>query len=313
MKRTAKAFAPAAISSFFEICDHDRAGKPLEDPKSAGARGGGFGLKLGVLTEVTVYLAKHNHINVSINGTSALEAITTQAVTQKLLNTVKDTYDVFVDHKIDVPVGAGFGTSAGGALTAGLALKEALELPLTCNQIGQIAHVTELECKTGLGTVTPLTWGGSCILVLEPGAPGIGKLDRLPLNPDFTFVIGIVGNTFSKSVLSSPQQRPIINLWGRKTLKSILSDPTIENFLRCCWQFSQKTGFATEKVKQLVHLAVKSGAVGAAQNMIGEVVHALVFEEDAARVKEAFKQVLPEQNIIVSKLDSEGVRLIGSK
>jgi len=313
LNRSAKAFAPAAISSFFEICDLTSDGKPMDDLRRVGSRGGGFGLQQGVLTEVTVCPAQHSLINVSINGIAAPEAQTTQAVVQKLLNTVGDPYEVFVNHKIDVPVGVGFGTSAGGALTACLAFKEALDLPLTYNQIGGIAHVADIECKTGLGTVTPLTWGGSCILVLEPGAPGIGMVDRIPINPNYTLVIGIVGNSFSKSVLSSPQRRPLINLWGRKTLKAILSEPSIENFLTCCWQFSQETGFATEKVKQLVQLAEKAGAIGAAQNMIGEVVHALVPEEDVASVKEAFRDVLPEQNVIVSKLDFEGARLVDVK
>ena len=52
MKKTAKAFAPAAISSFFEICDqkinenHNDIGL-----QHLGSRGGGFGLQKGVLTE----------------------------------------------------------------------------------------------------------------------------------------------------------------------------------------------------------------------------------------------------------------------
>ena len=57
--------------------------------------------------------------------------------------------------------------------------------------------------------------------------------------------------------------------------------PILENFLDCCWDFSEKAGFATENIRQLVKLAKKAGAVGAAQNMIGEAVHAVVLEENA--------------------------------
>ena len=57
MVKTAQAFAPAAISSFFEI--HDTEGnKPITDLEKVGARGGGFGLQKGVLTQVTVEEAK---------------------------------------------------------------------------------------------------------------------------------------------------------------------------------------------------------------------------------------------------------------
>ncbi len=310
MSKTAKAFAPAAISSFFEICDQTSDGKPITDTSMVGARGGGFGLQKGVLTKLTVSSAKTSRICVSINGNEAPGAQTTTVVLQELLKKTKGAYDVFVDHKIEVPIGAGFGTSAGGALTAGLAFAEALQLPLTYNQIGKIAHAADIQCNTGLGTVTPLTFGGSCILVLEPGAPGIGVVDRIPLSPNYVIVAGIAGTSLNKSALSSPKMRPEINRWGKKTLQAILAKPSVENFLDCCWQFAQKTGFATEKVTQLVHLAKKAGAVGAAQNMIGEVVHALVAQEKAAEVAEAFKQVLPKESIFVSKLDFQGARLV---
>jgi len=49
--RTAKAFSPAGISSFFEICDVTADGKPILNPNKVGARGGGFAMEIGVLTE----------------------------------------------------------------------------------------------------------------------------------------------------------------------------------------------------------------------------------------------------------------------
>jgi pantoate kinase len=308
--KASKAFAPAAISSFFEICDQTSSGNPITDNANVGARGGGFGLQKGVLTEVKVSPSETSRIHISINAKAAPEAKTTKTVLQALLTKAEGDYEIFVDHTIKVPVGVGFGTSAGGALTAGLALAKALKLPLTYNQIGRIAHNADVECKTGLGTVTPLTFGGSCILVLEPGAPGIGRVDRILVNPNYVIVAGIVRETSTKSVLSDPKKRLEVNYHGKKTLEAILAEPSVENFIACCWEFAQKTGFATEKVKQLVQLAEKAGAVGAAQNMIGEVVHALVTQEKAANVAEAFKQVLPKQNVFVSKLDFEGARLV---
>ena len=58
-------------------------------------------------------------------------------------------------------------------------------------------------------------------------------------------------------------------------------------------------------------MAKKAGAVGAAQNMIGEAVHAVVLEENVEDVAEAFKQVLPSEKVIVSKIDFQGARLVG--
>jgi len=308
-KATAKAFSPAGISSFFEICDRTDDGTPIADLERVGARGGGFGIQKGVLTEVSVTEAKANSIRVFINGKLAPEAETTRAVSQMLLSKSGKFYNVVVNHKVDIPIGAGFGSSAAGALTAGLALSKALELPFTYNQIGRMAHVAEVQCKTGLGTVGPLMLGG-CILTVEPGAPGISVIDRIPLSDDYMIVAGVFGSTPTKQVLASAEKRREVNRYGRKTLEAILAEPNMENFMACCLDFAEKAGFMTARVRHLVKLAEKAGAVGAAQNMVGEAVHALAFEENAGNIAEAFKQVLPNEKILVAKIDFQGARLI---
>ena len=310
MKLTARAFAPGAISSFFEIHDTTAVGTPITDLERVGARGGGFGLERGVHTKVTAEESAVNNIQVFINLHPTSEAKTTENVIQRLLNQTGKNYRVTVEHQIDVPVGMGFGTSAGGALTAGLALREALALPLTYNQIGKIAHISEIQCQTGLGTVSALTVGGGLILVTEPGAPGICQIDRIPISPDYVIVAGFYNIKLPKTVLSSPERKVQINRYGKKTLMQILAEPSLENFLASCWNFAQKAGFATENVRQLVQLAKKAGAVGATQNMVGEAVHAAVLEENALSVVEAFKQVLPNEKIITTKIDFQGARLV---
>ena len=313
MVKTASAFAPAAISSFFKIYDTER-NKPIIDLEKVGAVGGGFGLQKGILTQVTIEESKSSGIIVIINNKPAPEAKTTKMVAETLLRNQKKSYNIVVNHKIEVPIGTGFGTSAGGALTTGLAIKEALDLPLTCNQIGKIAHIAEIKCQTGLGTVSSLSSTGGCALVVEPGAPGICQIDRIPLTDDYVIVAGFTqSKTPNKTVLADPKKRLQINSYGEKTLDSILSEPSLENFLDCCWDFSEKAGFATKKVCQLVKLSEKAGAVGAAQNMIGEAVHALVRKENMDQVAEAFKHVLPTEKVLVSEIDFQGARLIGNE
>jgi len=311
VKLTAKAFAPGAISSFFEIHDTIADGKPITDLERVGARGGGFGLQRGVHTKVTVEEAAANRVQVFINSKPTIEAKTTENVVQTMLNYTRKKFRVTVKHKVDVPIGMGFGTSAGGALTAGLALREALALPLTGNQVGKIAHVSEIQCQTGLGTVGSLTVGGGLILVTEPGAPGICQIDRIPVSPDYVIVAGFYDSRIPKTVLSSPERKAQINRYGKKALQQILAEPTLENFLASCWDFAQKAGFATDNVRKLVRLAEKAGAVGATQNMIGEAVHAVVLEENAGSVAEAFKQLLPNEKILTAKIDFQGARLVG--
>jgi pantoate kinase len=224
-----------------------------------------------------------------------------------LLRKVDEAYSVTVKHKVDVPIGAGFGSSGAGALTTALALSRALDLNLTYNQLGRLAHVAEVQCKTGLGTVGPLMLGG-CVLTIKPGSPGIALLDRIPISTDYVVVDGPAS---TKKILSSPEKRLQVNKYGRKTLEDILSEPSLENFLACCLDFAEKTCFLTERLRDLVRLAEKAGAIGAAQNMVGEAVHALTTTEDAEKVVQAFKQVLPHQKIIKARVDTQGARLLG--
>ena len=304
-----RAFSPAGISSFFEICDSTASGTPIRNLEQVGSRGGGFGIKKGVLTEVIVSEAKTTCISVFSNDKIAPEAKTTRTVAQILLEKTNVPFKVTVKHKVDIPIGAGFGSSAAGALTTGLALSKALELPLTYNQIGRIAHVSEVRCKTGLGTVGPLMIGG-CVLVVEPGAPEIGVIDRIPISDNYVIVAGVLDSIPTEQVLTSPEKRRRANLWGRKTLDEILAEPSIENFMNSCLNFAEKAGFMTSRVKQLVKLAKKAGAVGVAQNMVGEAVHVLVLEENAENITEAFKKVLPNKKIFTARIDFQGARLV---
>ncbi|MEM3616947.1 MAG: hypothetical protein QXJ31_03430 [Candidatus Bathyarchaeia archaeon] len=309
--KTAKAFSPAGISSFFEICDTMPNGIPIIDLERVGARGGGFGIKTGITTEVRISDATQNSVKIFINGQKAPEAETTRTVVEMLLKRADGCYDVEVRHWVDVPIGAGFGTSAGGALTAALALSKALGLNLTINQLGKIAHIVEIKCKTGLGTVAPLTIGGGCVITVEPGAPGKAIIDHIPISEDYVIVAGVFGPIPTKEVLSSPEKRLAVNRWGRLTLEKILAEPSLENFLACCREFAEKTGFATERIRKLFKAADEAGAIGAAQNMVGEAVHALTTSENAEKVAQAFKRVLPEERVLVANIELYGARLLG--
>jgi pantoate kinase len=308
MPKRATAFSPAGISSFFEICDRTPDGKLIADPERVGARGGGFSPDKGVTTEVIVTEAEENYVQVVINGENCPEAATTKTVVEMLTSNVSENYAITVIHQVNVPVGAGFGSSAAGALGAALALSKALGLNLTYNQLGRIAHVAEVKCKTGLGTVGPLLFGG-CGLTLEPGAPEIARLDRIPVSSDHRLVVGTFRPYPTKELLSSQESREIINEWGRKTLKRILADPSLETFMDACKDFAVGTGFVTDRVQKLMKLAEKAGAVGAAQNMLGEAVHAVVTVEKMDYVYDAFRTILPEEKIITAKIDSQGARI----
>ncbi len=309
MAKRARAFSPAGISSFFEICDQTPDGKILSDPLDIGARGGGFVIGKGVLTQVSLGEAKEKQICVFINGKRWMEAQTTRTVVEILLKQVPETYHVTVRHQVKVPIEAGFGSSAAGALGTALAVSKALKLNLTYNQLGRIAHIAEVSCQTGLGTVGPLMLGG-CIITTEPGAPGFASIDRIPVSSDHRIVAGTYEPFPTKKILSSKEKRKTINKWGRRTLENILADPSLENFMQTCKKFAVETHLVTSRTGKLIELVEKSGAIGAAQNMVGEAVHALVTLDKVEDVVQAFKKVMPSEKILVTKIDLQGARLL---
>lgn len=309
MVKRAKAFSPAGISSFFQICDTEPDGKPITNLERVGARGGGFGLKKGVLTEVSVAKSKTKRVKIFINGRQAPEAETTRTVVDMLLEKVAQPCNVEVKHRVEVPISAGFGTSAAGAVGTALALCKAMNLRLTYREIGRIAHVAEVKCKTGLGTVSGILSGG-CVLVLEPGAPDHGSVDRIPITTDYHIVSGVFQPRLTSEFLMSTKKRAIINEIGQKTMKSILAEPSLENFMHSCKEFALKTGLATKRVKKLMTAAEKAGAIGAAQNMLGEAVHALVMRDKVKSVVEAFERVLPPDKIVVAEVSLQGAQLV---
>jgi len=307
--RISKAYSPAGISSFFEICDQTSDGRPITNLERVGARGGGFGLKRGVLTEVSVSKSKSSHVEVFIDGRRAPEAETTHAVVDMLLERVDQHYSVKVKHRVEVPIGAGFGTSAAGAVGTALALCRALNLSLTYLDVGRVAHVAEVKCKTGLGTVSGIMYGG-CVIVLEPGAPNHGSVDRIPISPDLYIVAGVFQPRLTSEFLKSTKKRDAINEVGHRTLERILAEPCVENFLRSCREFAEKTGLATKRVTNLMTAAEKAGAVGAAQNMLGEAVHAVVQRDKVKNVAKVFERVLPPDKMVVAEVSLQGAHLM---
>lgn len=309
MQERATAFCPAGISSFFEICDRTSDGDLITDPEQIGARGGGFVISKGVLTEISLADSEEKNVKVFINGKTAPYAETTKAVVNMLLEKVDGKYEVTVRHRVDVPISAGFGSSAAGALGTALALSKALDINLTYNHLGRIAHVAEVKCLTGLGTVGPVMLGG-CIVTTEPGAPSYASIDRIPVSSDHRIVAGVYRPLPTKEMLSSQEKRMIINKWGRRTVDKILADPSLENFMCASKEFAIRTGLISDRVQKLIELAEKAGAIGAAQNMVGEAVHALATLDKLESVTKSFERILPREKIITAKIDFQGARLL---
>jgi pantoate kinase len=294
-------FVPSAVSSFFEVCDEDQEGRKIVDPLKIGARGGGFRLSRGVVTKVTMGLAAEDEV--WINGYLTPSARTSLEAVKLARSVYSFQESVRVEHEVELPIGCGFGTSAAGALGTILAIQDALGIS-DSSLAADLAHVAEVRNLTGLGTVIAAASSGGCMgLVTEPGAPSIGEVKMFSCNPGEYVFVGVVFGAINKStVLASERKKRVVNIWGRRVLEAVLDDPTPSTLLHQSLIFAEKTGLATRDLLDLARYICRSGAEGAAQNMIGRGVHSLVKVEKAAQLIRELHRLLPSAKIISSTL-----------
>jgi len=307
----ARAFSPAGISSFFQACLWDSKGELLKDPALIGSRGGGIVIKKGVITELEVIPSKKNTIKVFINDKLTPNAYTTRTAIELVLKELEQAYDVIIKHQIEVPISAGYGTSGAGALSSVIALNDALELGLLKYEVGKIAHIAEVKCQTGLGSVSGI-FNGGIVLILIPGVEGLFKIQQIPIDPNFNgkVVTALVSPIRTRGVISSYEKLRKINEYGEITLRSIIENPTIEHFFRSCKDFAINTGLMSVLIKKMTDAAVENGALGATQNMIGDGMHAIVEPDFLTNVVMALGNYVNKEKIIVSDIDLNGPTLL---
>ena len=304
-----EAKCPAGISSFFEICNVDSAGNAIKDAARIGARGGGFGIKRGLTSRVAVSEASQTRIKIRINSKLAPEARTTKWAINEILRAQEKALEVTVDLSVQVPVRAGFGTSAAGTLATCLALADALELPTSLNELGRITHIAEVLNGTGLGTASALLQGGF-VLVSEPGAPGFGLVDRLLFPRDHVVICAYMGPISTRDVLDQSDLARRVNPSARRVMEVVRQKPDVKTFLDEARRFSDLVGFQTTNVSRLMAAMISAGAIGAAQNMLGEAVHGVIAKERAAQAVKKLKRAHPSAQVFASPLDNQGVRVV---
>lgn len=254
--KIAKAFAPAHISGIFII-------DIRKETALSGSMGCGICLETGAITTVQ---PSSDETIIRING-KICEAKTTLSAIKRLT-----LEPVLVETTLDIPVGYGFGASGAGALSAALALNEALSLDLTLKDLAGAAHYAEVTNMTGLGDVTGMTFGGIDVRK-KAGAPFIGTIDKIPCRDNKISWVSF-SEISTKSVLTDELKKNSINKAGKSKLKELLKKPTLENL------FLQSRGFATEiglmspKVKDAIEAVEAKGGL-ASQAMLGDTVFAM--------------------------------------
>jgi len=252
-----RAFVPSHITGFFAA--HRR-----EEPRLAGSVGCGLCLSLGATTTIESAPQIHD-TEIYLNGVLS-EAPVSRHVVERLARG-----PVRVKTQLQMPFGAGFGASGAGALGCAYALNSFFDLGLTANQAAAIAHEAEVMNRTGLGDVIAQNSGG-LVVRLQPGAPGTGRIDRIPVPPlPISYVVR--GPISTKQVLSDEKVMTAVNAAGEAALKELLKRPTFTNFLQLSRRFTVQSGLASDWALQAIEAVEAAGGM-AGMIMLGDAVFA---------------------------------------
>ena len=273
-------FVPGHITGFFNIENHEMALKK-------GSCGAGFLLEKGVRTTVSTC----DNLVIDVNKGS-------DVVVKEVLS-IFDLDETFkVTQDIQLPIGAGFGTSAASALSLSLAINQFLDLGYPLETCGQIAHRAEINLGSGLGDVIAQT-GNGLVLRTQPGAPGIGEIES------FDEDVFIAYKTFSgldtSGIINDPTQKEVISIYGLKYLDLFKKEPTLKNFLTFSNRFAHDTKLMSVEVEKLVDYFNSSADIlGSSMAMLGNTAFAFAYDE------EAFEN-LNVEGLNIDKLNNFGI------
>ena len=250
-----RAIVPSHITGFF-------AAKRDDDPMKAGSIGCGLTLNLGAITTVE----KAEETEIFLNGHLSDAPVSRYVVDRIARSPVR------VETKLDMPIGSGFGASGAGALGCAYALNSVFDLGLLANQAAAVAHAAEVVNRTGLGDVIAQNTGG-LVVRLEPGAPGIGKIDRIPVPPLMIEYV-VRGPISTREVLSDPASMKDINKVGVAAVKELLVRPTLKQFMLLSSRFTRETGLGSPWVLDAIEAVEAAGGM-ASMIMLGDAVFSI--------------------------------------
>lgn len=278
------AFAPAAITNFFEINYNS-------SPHPIGATGGGYILSKGTRSRAHFTPGKTNEVITTVNGDRSYNARTTRRAVSLLQAEGRHSGRIRLDQTVETPIGSGFGASAASSTSGVLAAAAAAGIRMPKRDLALFAHRAEIIEQTGLGTVSVVYNAVGAGAITVPGEPGDAKFVNVRVPKDTRIVTAFIAPYDKKDALSSKTVSDRINALGHTALQSFRADPTLDNLAEQGERFSKGLGLESPEVGRLIALAKSAGAAYASQNMIGYSVHSVVPRDSSKKVARAMATV----------------------
>jgi pantoate kinase len=315
---TAKAYCPGHITGFLAKASDLRCSKNEDsrDKKSylcMGSTGAGLAIGIGLSSAVKVFEKdsySRTTYDVYINGSNRNFNIeVTKSVVEEYIRLLHEkSYHIRIEHETSVPIGYGLSSSGAAALSLSYALNDALKVGLSLEQAAQIAHCSEIECRTGLGSVLAQYVGGF-ELRSELGAPGVGMAYRIPYpssRRDLKIIILCLSPMSTKKFLS--RRAAWLNGFGEKMLERLKITRNINDFLDMSFEYADTLGLIRGRSRTLVS-KLKSLGFGCSVALFGNTIFSIVKSSDMADVVKCLKG--NGGKLLICDIDHQGARLIG--
>jgi len=290
---------PAHITGLFRIVQND-------DLLRMGSLGAGFSIDRLILTTVRVKPSKQPKIAVFFNE-EPINGKVSIAVAEQFNDHLKDL-TLEIHHKSDLPMQAGFGTSGAGALGTAFALNDILATEKTALELGQIAHLAEVQCRTGLGDVLAQMTGKAEVRV-KAGAPGVGETIFLDWPAEKMILTVTLGVLSTKKIITNPEMIQRINHYSTNLLAHLRANPVLEEFLEASYHFAVKTGLMTEKVQALLNKVMGEG-YKASMIMLGQSIFVVGTKEELYRCQRLITENYPKAKTWLDSLAQKGPRKV---
>ncbi|WP_294967901.1 pantoate kinase [uncultured Methanosphaera sp.] len=292
MIKELKVFVPAHITGFFEIIGNN-------NPALKGSKGAGITLDEGVVTSTSISNGTGN-INITVNGEidelNTISLKTVEIIKEKY-NLVLDDYDITINHELNLPIGAGFGTSASFALGISFTLPALFNISITYKEAGEIAHLAEISQSSGLGDVISELYGG-CVIRLKEGSPVNGIVDKISITRPIYVITKTLGILETSEIIDNPLHQKRINKNGSILIRQLMNNPTMDNFIKLSREFAINTQLINDELQEILEI-FDDETIGSSMAMLGNTAFALSYTPDTSIEK-----------CNITKINTKGVQYI---
>ena len=139
---------------------------------------------------------------------------------------------------------------------------------------------------------------GGLVIRLKEGSPVIAKIDKIPITQPIYVITKTLSALNTKDIIDNPIYQKRINDSGKKLLNTLLSNPSIENFIKLSRQFSENAKLINPELDEILKI-MDEESIGSSMAMLGNTAFCLSNTPD-----------INIENCITTKINTSGITFL---